>query len=254
MNNLAVSLRFPVASQKAGVGLCKRAYASMQRSAGEVLTGKLSGLIGALVSNPPLAFPALFSMASIQFPLVFGFCNFKGIISENLASVIAGMTRHQEQLMKEFDAQIEKIKGTITRFIGKMIEDLTKEMGLKAHKFNLDPHEISHAFEDWVREADLTKLDDPAQKRKLKELLAEHIDIQPEEEGYLGVLDRSLGTEGFNQISREMAELKKKVDARTRELEAEADRGRSGAAADDDDNLGVVNGAGVKNGAKMKNG
>src|SRR3989339_637437 len=252
MANILSARRIGV--QLEGGSLYRRTRVSLQISVGNVLTGKLGGLIGMFVANPPLIFPVLFAAALNPMPLIVGWCNTKKIILQNFAPVIVGITKHQKQLMKEFDVEIDEIKRLGATFIDKLVAELKTEMGTEAYNFQLDDHEISHAFEHWLEEADLTKLNDPAQKEKLKELLAKKIGIQPDDAHYLKVLEDSIRAgDSFCELSENMAKLKWKLEHRIDELDAEAHH-HAGGAEDDDDNSGAVSGAGAKEGAKANNG
>ncbi|OGC06323.1 hypothetical protein A2526_01415 [candidate division WOR-1 bacterium RIFOXYD2_FULL_36_8] len=148
-------------------------------------------------------------------------CNTKEIIFANLGAVITGLEGHDRELAQKFEAEIDSIKGLVNGFISKLVTELKREMGVDAVDFNLDEHEISHAFEDWFEAADLSRLSDKAQVDALKALLRDHIGLEaanPEDQRHIKALDKKLASDGVvGHLANKMLDLYSKVEAFSRE-------------------------------------
>ena len=178
------------------------------------------GANGAIRQHPRMAqlafVAAIFllkpSEAPLLLPLVFGWCNLQHIIYENLGSIIAGIKGRNTELIQKFDREIEALKKNTAGFINSMVEDLSKEMGLNDWEYELDDHEISHAFEDWLKEANFNDLANPAETARLKELIKGKIGIEAGEDNLDAIIGRHLASGDFNGLVRELEGLREKTD------------------------------------------
>lgn len=150
--------------------------------------------------------------AFLLLPLMFGWCNLAHIIYENLGNIVAGIKGRNEELIQKFDREIEALKKNIAGFINSMVGDLRKDMGLNDWQYELDDHEISHAFEHWLEKADFNDLANPAETARLKELLKEKIGIKAGEDNLDAIIGRHLASGDFNGLIRELEGLREKTD------------------------------------------
>ena len=230
-----------------------QAYASAQVKTAEAL--RLYGSViesiganGALLATVIILSPTLVSSAKGGLILGRGTCNLQHVIYENLGKILTGIKGRDNELIHQFRDEIGAIKSLITSFIGKMVTDLENEMGGDAVDYNLDNHSISHAFEDWLETADLTRLGDPSQKAQLRALLRERINLQEEDTEYSKIIEQALESDGFlERLQGQVTDLKDKTTAH---LERNRPQGKQGETSEDDF---ITPGATNQQGSKTRN-
>jgi len=165
------------------------------------------------VVNPGIAAASAFMSIGSGMIAVAGICNLQKIVYERLGTVISGLKGENEQVMNKFQKEIDGIKGSINTFIGNLIDKLKKEMGPNAIDYDLDDHDISHAFEEWISTSDITKLSSPQSRQRLKELIMEHIQMDEKDQGYAKMIDDALQSDDFmGNLAGKMKSLREKVE------------------------------------------
>jgi len=194
--------------------------------------------------NPGVAAASAMMNLGSGMIVVAGICNLQKIVYERLGSVISGLKGENEQIMNKFQKEIDAIKGSINTFIGKLVDKLKKEMGPNAIDYDLDDHDISHAFEEWISTSDITKLSTPEARQRLKALIMEHIQMDEKDQTYDKMIDEALQSDDFmGKLAEKMKDLRNKVE---NELKNEPHKPTQ--TQTDDDDIVPPRGRGNQNG------
>lgn len=177
---------------------------------------KNTSLAGFTINNLPIlaVLPLIIESPVQGLPFVFfhGICNLQCILFENLGNIISGIKERNDELIRHFQKEIDAIKNNIVTFIGRMVKDLQNEMGFDSTSFNLDNHEISHVFEEWLKDTDLNNLADPAESKRLRQMLKDKIGLQTGDEAYAAIVDKHLESGEFlDSLAGQMKDLRGKT-------------------------------------------
>ncbi|NQU17233.1 MAG: hypothetical protein HQ564_04120 [Candidatus Saganbacteria bacterium] len=221
----------------------KNTALSLQGRISDFATSKYAPLIELAIMNPPLVIPMLQAIVINKVPIVFGICNLAHIIAENLGNIIAGIKGRNDELIREFQGQIDQIKSTINSFLDTLITDLRSEMGIDAIDYELDQHKISHAFEDWMRDANLMDLGNPKELAELKELLKERIGLDAEDDDLIKILENKLASADITEdLAAQVASLKLEMEEYIKDHPEETNDSDDDADNDDFTPTGVPKG------------
>ncbi|NQU17234.1 MAG: hypothetical protein HQ564_04125 [Candidatus Saganbacteria bacterium] len=201
----------------------KNAALSLQGKISDLATSRFAPLIELAIMNPPLVIPALHAIALTKVTMVVCSCPSMRIMAERvrqdqqidhgrLEDIFGKITENNQELVALFGAQIDQMKATINSFLDVLITDLRSEMGINAVDYELDQHELSHAFMSWLKEADLADLNNPEQIDRLKELLKEKLGLEEEDDDYMAILEGRLSSDpNIAKLASEVADLAKEM-------------------------------------------
>ena len=192
-----------------------RLYLRMQARVGGAMAS--GGRVGAALAAAPallaVAAPVLlYSPAAV----IIGSCASMRIAKErvcaSLSGVVNGIRGHEEEVMLEFGKEIAAIKEMVVSFSSKIADSLRQEMGASAVNFNLDDHDISHAVEEWLTSVDISKINTPQERERLKQLVMRRIRIEASDSAYIAGLNRLFQSESFLAVlHQKMSELKQRA-------------------------------------------
>jgi len=212
-----------------------RVEGAVGKAAGRVLGNKMMGwpkIQAALHNVLPLLPMLSFESAPFLIPMA-GICNLRNVLCDSFANVVAGVKGRDQEIIRQFNHEIEEIKTQVLNFVDKLVEGLRSKMGMNSILYQLDDHEISHVFENWIKETEVAKLGGKEAEARLKAMLAKQIDLKSGDSSYLDYLGEEISSSGITAtLARQIAELQKKTEKYLKDNPLQNGNGQSGDNSD----------------------